>query len=1436
MPWGNMGTIWAEFGLDMTKFQKGVQQGKEEIVGFNDSVQREMKKVETNASQAMGTISRNLGQIGQAMSMALTLPLAGVGYAMGRATTQFESAMANVWTLVDVSKDKLNEMGDSVAALSKVMPKSATDLADGLYQVISASVPAEKAMAVLEIAAKGASAGLTTTYTSVDAMTTILNAYGMAAEDATMVSDVMFKTVERGKLNYEQLAGSLGQVISTAAASNVSFNELAGAMAMMTRNGLSADMSANSLATAIKSIVAPQEGAQKAAKSMGIELGEAALESKGLAGVMADLYQATGGSQGALAKLIPEIEGARAVTILGRNAARDYAEDVRAMGEASGATEKAFAKTNQTTAAQLQMFKNSLDDLGRKALAGFIGPANQALEKLKGITEWFSQLPPNVKSTAVEFGAFLAILGPVSAAIGGLIGLFSGPAGWVALATAGTFALAKMVTGMKDAYNESKKLDGQIDKTKDSISKMRDAANGYGTRATELNTLVQEYERLAKAATSSAEAQTKLKEVTQRIGQLAPESVTVWNKLGVAMDVNAEKARTAITNMLKLEREYLDAVKKQTEALIKLNEAKAQGLLTERTNANNAANKATNNFDAANAKYLAAKAAVEAFDAIQMEAIKKLGLTKKVGEDGIIRGLTSTEAQKLQNTIGTLTEAWIKSVKKNGYLYNSKDDKLNNGMDVGRWGVYSLMTEMGNKTVSYQDDKTKAVLKADSAEAAYAEAVAGNKELNLEVARLGEQITQVNSTIAQVNSKGFFDVPKDPNKVTGVEGTTGAGGGGVTGGTTGTTENAPTDDERLWTKLSEVLKDNPAIKQIQEGMGYKDTDIVKYLQMTAHYSDVVNKFAEALGNGSTVEQAAKIVADYIGRGFKDEQQTAEKSKDAIMDEIARGSIKTFADALAYTEGKAKQDAKDYGLNASDSAKLMDIRVNDFVGSELRSRIGSVSSLDTLDEVTKAKNDLAEMERLLQGKVDAEDAASLEIIAIKRDLADRELEINQELIDAGLEGTQARIDMTEELHKDIQRTNDANAKAAQDNLANAKAQKEADRAAINAKIAATKRYNEQAYAFGFRSVKQQFDFLKEGVLAQYLTDEQKLQSVEDFFNDINQMAADSTDEQKAQLLDLLKGWLNQNEALKENARIRKLIADLEGTPEIAYEEKKTAWGNQWASVGSTALGQVWDAGSSMVSGYKTGFGGGAVVAKAVGAGGTGWESVFGVLTGAIGAVAGIFVALAASGKNLAKVFEVLRPIINTLTDAVDALIAPLIPILKILQPVLQWFADQIKNIFIGIADYIVFCYNWFASVVNTLLGWLGVEIPKISENWREENGIDNDANSKGGGSAGTQISEITGPSRDLLVSTLSPLNVLNTLPSYFQGMEKAIYDMRDAFLGVGAVEGAVTRGVASIVNEYHISNVTINNNDKTTFDDIMDSLGKRVNTILKGAGA
>ena len=240
----------------------------------------------------------------------------------------FEDAIAEVNTmLIEETEHYLPEMKGAVEELSVTWGKSAIDLAQGMYQVLSASVEASKAVRFLGVSTKAAVAGLTSVETAVDGLTTVINAYGLQAEDATRISDIMFQTVKRGKIRFEELAGSMGYVAPIAAQFGIAFEAVAASMATMTKQGIKANMAARTLRMVITSLSAPADQAKTAAMGYGLTLDGLHLSIVGLEGVLDEINNALGDNKTAFADLFPNVRALSGMLALTANDAALFKDD-----------------------------------------------------------------------------------------------------------------------------------------------------------------------------------------------------------------------------------------------------------------------------------------------------------------------------------------------------------------------------------------------------------------------------------------------------------------------------------------------------------------------------------------------------------------------------------------------------------------------------------------------------------------------------------------------------------------------------------------------------------------------------------------------------------------------------------------------------------------------------------------------------------------------------------------------------------------------------------------------------------------------------------------------------------------------------------------------------------------------------------------------------
>lgn len=332
-----------------TSLRRALVTGARDVERFS----KQVKSSSSSASSSAGLMRAGVAVAAVAVGAALAISV--------KSAAEFEKRMRNVNSISGLSERALAALSKQTLNLSKTLPQSANELAEGLYDIASSGFQGADGLKVLTAAAQAASAGLSDTATSGKAITAVLNAYGRGAQDASDVSDVLFQTVNLGVVTFGELAGQIGDVVGTAAAAKVGIEQVGAAVATMTLSGISAAESTTSLNRLLQSLLQPSDALASVFQRLGYESGSAALQSKGLHGVMADIQQVTGGNIDVMLALFPEIRAARGAFALLADSGQTYA-DVAARIEdkhkRAGATMRALREQMKSVSAQWQLLQN----------------------------------------------------------------------------------------------------------------------------------------------------------------------------------------------------------------------------------------------------------------------------------------------------------------------------------------------------------------------------------------------------------------------------------------------------------------------------------------------------------------------------------------------------------------------------------------------------------------------------------------------------------------------------------------------------------------------------------------------------------------------------------------------------------------------------------------------------------------------------------------------------------------------------------------------------------------------------------------------------------------------------------------------------------------------------------------------------------------------
>lgn len=416
-----MGSTFVKIALqaDVGGFVKGFAQADTVAGKFGATVSGI-----TNVAGAVGSALDQMAQKAQTFAkhvaaggVAGTLFFGGLGIAAAR----LEQPLKNVQTIMGqgFGKEQFEAMTNTVINMSKRLPQSATDLANGLYNIASSGFYGSDALKVLDVSATAAAAGLTTTQNASTAVTAALNAYGKGAGSAKDMSDIMFQTVNLGVVSFEQLTGVIGDAVGTAAAAGVSFDQVGSAIATMTRSGISAEESGTSLNRLLQSLIDPSESLGGALHALGYESGASALETDGLYKVMMKLMTASKGNISTLMEWFPEIRAARGALALMANQGATYGEvvdQIENKQNRAGATQRAFNIQMESTAAAFTKLINNVKAVGLEIGQAFLPAARVLINFATGLVQAFDSIPGPIKEVIGWVGALSSVI----VALGGI--------------------------------------------------------------------------------------------------------------------------------------------------------------------------------------------------------------------------------------------------------------------------------------------------------------------------------------------------------------------------------------------------------------------------------------------------------------------------------------------------------------------------------------------------------------------------------------------------------------------------------------------------------------------------------------------------------------------------------------------------------------------------------------------------------------------------------------------------------------------------------------------------------------------------------------------------------------------------------------------------------------------------------------------------------
>ena len=249
-----------------------------------------------------------------------------------------------------------------------------------------------------------------------DVLTTAINAYGLAASDATQLSAYLITTQNLGKTSVDQLAQSVGKVIPLASAYNVQMDNLSSAYAVLTANGIATAESGTYLKSMLNELGdTGSDVSEVLLNSTGKTFAQLMEQGYSLGDVMAMLGDAVDGDSTAFNALWSSTEAGIGALSLFNAGADKYNSVLDSMRTSAGATEKAYSTMADTTDKSKQRMENSFNNL-KISVGDVLNPA------LTQVYEGFANVFAGMSDFVDEHPAVVAAISAIAVGVGGFTG------------------------------------------------------------------------------------------------------------------------------------------------------------------------------------------------------------------------------------------------------------------------------------------------------------------------------------------------------------------------------------------------------------------------------------------------------------------------------------------------------------------------------------------------------------------------------------------------------------------------------------------------------------------------------------------------------------------------------------------------------------------------------------------------------------------------------------------------------------------------------------------------------------------------------------------------------------------------------------------------------------------------------------------------------
>ena len=319
-----------------------------------------------------------------------------------RSAGEFDEAMSTVGAVTQATAEEMEALRAAADEAGATTRFTATEAANGLEELARSGQNASEAIDTLNPVLQLAAGNNQTVAESAIQVTTALNAFGLASDDAARVSDVFTRAAQRSAQTTAQLGEAMTFVAPVARQAGIDIEQTAALIGRLADAGFRGSLGGTALRNAILQFQDP-------ASTFRRELGELGIRTDDFGEALEGLAGAGDGAEAAIRSLgLRAGPAIQAIVAGGAPALRELTAELR---NAEGASQGAAAALEDNLPGAIRGFASAFDAARRRLVEPLVTRITEEIQGLttrlreftaSGVLEQFAQLLTQAFNTGVE--------------------------------------------------------------------------------------------------------------------------------------------------------------------------------------------------------------------------------------------------------------------------------------------------------------------------------------------------------------------------------------------------------------------------------------------------------------------------------------------------------------------------------------------------------------------------------------------------------------------------------------------------------------------------------------------------------------------------------------------------------------------------------------------------------------------------------------------------------------------------------------------------------------------------------------------------------------------------------------------------------------------------------------------------------------------------